>query len=109
MNTERDNELTNADLPYVQSLDQETVDKMNRLEFERDFEGLDKLFDEMDLECFNAKYFMWMEEFEKLATPEAGFPADMDMNYSIVDQMFEAGFAPQYAVYSYYHKVSIAV
>lgn len=86
-------------------MNQEDIDHANRLEFEKDYEALEKFFDEMDLDCFNEKYFKWMADFEILAVPSSGFAIDMDVDYSVVDTMFEMGLTPEKSVLSYWNLI----
>lgn len=86
-------------------MNQEDIDHANRLEFEKDYEELEKFFDEMDLDFFNEKYFKWMADFELLAIPSVGFSLDMDVDYSVVDMMFEMGLTPEKSVVSYWNLI----
>lgn len=65
----------------------------------------DKIYNELDIDKLNEEYFIWMAAFEKAATPEQGYPLDMDVNYSVVDQMFEENITPDDAVKEYWNRI----
>lgn len=95
----------------VQALSDETVNHMNQLEHNRDYDELEKFcedLDEKDQALYDAvetdQYFKWMSEFEALAIPEIGFPLDMDVDYSVVDKMYDEGVSPKGAVADYSYR-----
>jgi hypothetical protein len=107
----------------LQALSEYTVNEMNQREYESphavyrdeveglfsdDLDALDiyasKIFDQMDIDKLNDGYLTWMESFEGHATVSEGYPVDMDVNYQIVDTLFDEGFKPMDAVREYWNR-----
>ena len=87
---------------FLSGLNQEDIDHANRLEFSKDYEALDKFWNEMDLDAFNTAYFSWMASFEDLTAVSEAWKDVVDVNYQVVDDMFEAGITPDEAVIAYW-------
>lgn len=85
-------------------MDQDKLNKALQMEWEIDFEGLEQFFDDLDIDNFNREYLAWMKKFESLAVPKAGFPKNLDVDYNIVDMMFEEGLTAPDAVLDYWNR-----
>ena len=86
-------------------MSQEEIDRA--LEYDKEFNELEKFFDQLDIDIFNQHYLNWMEIFEMLASPKAGFSENMDVDYNIVDALYEEGKDPKEAVTEYWIRKNI--